>query len=108
MLCLVAVILMLFVAVALGLLTVVLFSIGCRLCTALPTEGMDFPAWFFSARTLSTLLEYQISALPPSGIASNLTVHMASLRVFAALAQDRPQYGCVFPFSTNFGRVWHC
>jgi len=95
--CLVAVVLLLFMAVALGLLTAVMFPIGCCLCTTLPTERLDFPPRLFIAWTLPTLLEYQVRMLVPSGIASKLTLHMASLgggAFFAALAQARPQYGC--------------
>jgi len=108
-----AVVLVVFMAVALQFLTAVLFSIGRCLCTTLPTERVGFPARFFVAWSLPALLDNQLRIRAPSGFVGKLTLHTASLgfsccAFFAVLAQARPQYGCVVPFSTNFGRVWHC
>jgi len=113
MVCTMVIALVAFVRVGLGFLTAALVSIGCLVCTILPTKRMDFPARFFMAWSLPTLLEHLLRIQAPSEIASKLTLHIASLglgggAVFAAYAQVRPQYGCVFPFSTNFGRARHC
>jgi hypothetical protein len=64
----------------------------------LPTERMDFPARFFRAWALPTLLEYQVRTLAPSGIASKLTLHMESLGggvFFAALARSPTVWVCL-------------
>lgn len=108
-----AIILVAFLRVALGLLTAVLFSTSCRLCTTLPTKRVDFPTRFLIAWSLPTLLEHRVRTQPLSELVSELTLHMEFLgsgdgAALAALAQVRPQYSCVFPFSTNFGRAWHC
>ena len=70
-----------------------------RFCftSAAATKRMEFPAWFFRAWTSPTLQEYYVSTLAPSGIASKITVHVASLRggaFLAALAHPQYRYVC--------------
>jgi hypothetical protein len=85
------VILGLFISVALGLLPVI---ISCSVSTALLAERVKFPAGILITWSLPTLLEHQVRTHAPSGIASQLTLHMASFgdgASFGVAAQAHPQ-----------------